>query len=149
VSLPGIVVSSNELTSEALAMLPTVAISAETSIGTVDASTSPLSVYALNVPSIAVQSPGNSSSLSSIASTAPAIPNTTAYPIQSDLAKLFGFNNTPTVDHVAGSEAFISAPMRSRADIPGVDVARDSTDGFCECLVWCWSSYCQQFSEQQ
>jgi hypothetical protein len=126
-----------------------VAISAETSIGTLDASTSPLSVYALGVPSIAVQSPSNSSSHSSVVSTAPAIPNTTAYPIQSDLAKLFGFNNTPTVDHVAGSEAITSAPMRTRADISGVDVARDSTDGFRECLVWCLCSYRQQFFEQQ
>ena len=134
---------------EALALSPTVAISAETSIGTVDASTSPRSAYAVSVLSIAVPSPSNSSSLSSFASTPSAIPDTTAYPIQSDLAKLFGFNNTPTEDHVAGSEAIISAPMRSQADISGVDVARDSTDGFRECLVWCLCSYCQRFFEQQ
>jgi hypothetical protein len=132
---------------EALALSPTVAISAETSIGTVDASTSPRSAYAVSV--LAVPSPSNPSSLSSFASTPLAIPDTTAYPIQSDLAKLFGFNNTPTVDHVAGSEAIISAPMRSQADISGVDVARNSTDGFRECLVWSLCSYCQQFFEQQ
>lgn len=90
---------------EALALLPTVAISAETSIRSVDASTSLQSAYAVSVLSIAVLSPSNSSSLSSFASTPSAIPDTTAYPIQLDLAKLFGFNNTPTVDHVAGSEA--------------------------------------------
>jgi hypothetical protein len=122
---------------EALALSPTVAILAETSIGTVDASTSLRSAYAVSLLSIAVPSPSNPSSLPSIVSTAPASPDTTAFPIQSDLAKLFGFNNTPTVDHVAGSEAIISAPMRSQADISGVDVARDSTDGFRECLVWC------------
>jgi hypothetical protein len=102
------------LTSEALGLLPTVAVPAKTSIQAVNPSTHSPSAYTYEEESVVVSLPSNSSSLASLASTTSAIPGADAHPIHLDLAKLFGFNNTPTVEHVVGSELIMRGPMEAK-----------------------------------
>ena len=104
----------SELIYAALASSPTAAVADETSSATSDASTylqstyvpSIINVQPTEVPSAINPSSSPSSSYSSITSAVYAAASNA--PVISDLTKLFGADNTPTVDHVADSQSILA-----------------------------------------